>query len=54
MIRVLIVDDHAIVREGLGNVLSTEKDMVIAALAASGAEALQRIVDTRWMWSFST
>ena len=46
MIRVLIVDDHAIVREGLGNVLAAEKGLVVAALAASGAEALQRIADT--------
>ena len=46
MIRVLIVDDHAIVREGLGNVLAAEKGLVVAAQAASGAEALQRIADT--------
>ena len=46
MIRVLIVDDHAIVREGLGNVLSAEKGLVVAAQAASGAEALQRMADT--------
>ena len=47
MIRVLIVDDHAIVREGLANVLATEKDLVVAGQAASGAEALQQIRNGR-------
>ncbi len=47
MIRVLIADDHAIVREGLANVLSAAVGFEVAALAASGPEALQRIRETR-------
>ncbi len=47
MIRVLIVDDHAIVREGLANVLSSEPGISVVATAASGPEALQRIRDTQ-------
>ncbi len=46
MIRVLIADDHAIVREGLANVLSSKGDIQVVAQAASGAEALQRMRDT--------
>lgn len=46
MIRVLIADDHAIVREGLANVLGSAGGIQVAAQAASGAEALQRIRDT--------
>ena len=47
MIRVLIVDDHAIVREGLAKVLSSEVGLSVVAMAASGPEALQRIRDTQ-------
>ena len=46
MIRVLIADDHAIVREGLANVLASKGDIQAVAMAASGAEALQRIRET--------
>lgn len=45
MIRVLIADDHAIVREGLANVLSSSVGFEVAALAASGPETLQKIRD---------
>ena len=43
MIRVLIADDHAIVREGLANVLSSSVGFEVAALAASGPETLEKI-----------
>lgn len=39
-IRVLIVDDHAIVREGLRTLLSDEADIEVAAEAADGESAL--------------
>ncbi|MDO9226372.1 MAG: response regulator transcription factor [Pseudomonadota bacterium] len=38
--RVLITDDHPIVREGLSKILGTEPDMVVVGEAASGLEAL--------------
>ena len=39
-IRVLIADDHAIVREGLRSLLETEPGMELAGEAADGAEAV--------------
>jgi len=39
-IRVLIVDDHAIVREGMRWLLSTEPDMELAGEASDGFEAI--------------
>ena len=40
-IRILIADDHYIVRIGLVALISTEADMEVVAQAADGAEALQ-------------
>ncbi len=40
MIRVLIADDHAIVRQGLRQILADEPDMTVAGEAASGEELL--------------
>ena len=39
-IRVLLVDDHAIVREGLHTLLSEESDFVVVGEATRGTEAL--------------
>ena len=41
-IRILAVDDHALVREGIAVLLSTEPDMVLLAEASTGREAIQR------------
>jgi DNA-binding NarL/FixJ family response regulator len=41
-VRVLLVDDHPIVREGLRAVLEEEGDLEVAGEAASGDEALAR------------
>ena len=41
MIRVVIVDDHAVVRTGLEHVLSLAEDIAVAGSAADGAEALK-------------
>jgi DNA-binding NarL/FixJ family response regulator len=40
MIRILIVDDHAIVRAGLKQFIAGQIDMEVAAEAGSGAEAI--------------
>lgn len=40
MIRVLIADDHAIVRQGLRAILSDTEDLIVAGEAEDGAETL--------------
>lgn len=48
MIRILIADDHAIVREGLKQILADSPDMVVAGEAGSGQDLLQKIGTARW------
>jgi DNA-binding NarL/FixJ family response regulator len=43
MIRILIADDHAIVRAGLRQFIADQVDMEVAAEAASGAEAVAAV-----------
>jgi NarL family two-component system response regulator LiaR len=40
LINILLVDDHAILRDGLKNILSFEEDMKVTGEATSGEEAL--------------
>jgi two-component system, NarL family, invasion response regulator UvrY len=40
-IRVLIADDHAIVREGLKQILADTRDMVVAGYAENGLDAIR-------------
>ena len=40
MIRVMLADDHPVVREGLRGMLAAERDIEVVAQAASGAEAI--------------
>ena len=41
-IRILIADDHAVVREGLSSLISTKPDMIVVGEAADGLEAVQK------------
>jgi YesN/AraC family two-component response regulator len=41
-IRILICDDHAIVREGLRALISNETDMEVVAEASNGMEGVQK------------
>lgn len=43
MIRVLVADDHAIVREGLKRILGDESDLVLAGEATNGHEVLAAV-----------
>jgi DNA-binding NarL/FixJ family response regulator len=47
VIRVLLADDHAIVREGLRALLAREADMQVVAEAGDGREALRLARETR-------
>lgn len=43
MIRILIADDHAIVRGGLKQIIATTTDIVVAGEAAQGAEVTEKL-----------
>ena len=47
MIRVLVVDDHPVVRHGLMSILHWEQDMELVGEAADGAEAARLILEKR-------
>lgn len=46
-IRVMLVDDHKIMREGLKSLLDRATDIEVVALAANGIEALQKAKEFR-------
>jgi DNA-binding NarL/FixJ family response regulator len=47
-IHVLIADDHAIVRQGLRQILSETEDLVVAGEAEDGADALRLARNQEW------
>lgn len=46
-IRVISVDDHPLLREGIAAIINSQADMVLVGQASSGAEALQLYRDLR-------
>ena len=42
MLRILVVDDHAVVREGVKQILADVSDMVVQGEAGDGREALEK------------
>ena len=47
MIRVVLVDDHPIVRDGIKNIIDSEKNMLVVGVANNGIEALKVINDAK-------
>jgi DNA-binding NarL/FixJ family response regulator len=45
-IRILVADDHPIVRDGLVAILSTQPDLQVVAEAGDGVEVLERVAQT--------
>ncbi len=48
MIKILIADDHAILRAGLKHLLSEHVDIVVAGEASNGHEALAKVQAEEW------
>ena len=48
MIRVLIADDHAVVRQGLKQILGDTPEMLVAGEATNGQEALDKVRAEVW------
>jgi DNA-binding NarL/FixJ family response regulator len=48
MIKILVGDDHAIVREGLKQIVAETSDMVVAGVAANGQQVLDQVKENDW------
>ena len=48
MIKIMIADDHAIVREGLKQIISETPDMIVSDEAYSGNEVLKKVVKNKF------
>jgi two-component system, NarL family, invasion response regulator UvrY len=48
MIRILIADDHAVVREGVKRILADTDDLMIAGEASQGQEVLAKVSAEAW------
>lgn len=47
MVKVLLADDHTLIRDGLKKILESESDISVIGEAANGAEAIQMVKDLR-------
>ena len=48
LIRVLIANDHTLMREGLKQILATAGDMAVAGEASDGFQTLERVRNGEW------
>src|SRR4030042_6515423 len=48
MLKILVVDDHVIVREGLKQILADNPDIVVSGEASNGGEALHRVSKNKY------
>ena len=46
-VRVLVADDHTVVRQGIVNMLNSSDEVEVVAEASDGAEAMRRALETR-------
>lgn len=44
-IRILIADDHSMVREGLKQLIELEEDIIVVAQAGNGNEAVEKVIE---------
>ena len=54
-LRILLADDHKIVREGLRLLINSQPDMQVVGEAANGREVLvkaRELSPTSWSWTF--
>ena len=47
MIRILVVDDHTVLRDGIRSILELESDMRVVGEAVSGEEVLKKVEEYR-------
>lgn len=48
MTRVLLADDHAIIRDGVKEILADTQDLFVAGEASNGVEVLRLVADQSW------
>ena len=48
MIRILVADDHTIVREGLRQIIQKNSDLTVAGEAANGNDVLRMVREQEW------
>jgi DNA-binding NarL/FixJ family response regulator len=48
MIRILVADDHAVVRQGVKQILADEKDMAVKDEAQNGPETLKKVTENEY------
>ena len=48
MIRILLADDHTLIRDGLKQIFADTEDLLVAGEAASGHEVLARVREAEW------
>ncbi|MDQ0256624.1 DNA-binding NarL/FixJ family response regulator [Evansella vedderi] len=47
MIKIMLVDDHGVLRDGLKNIFEMEEDMTVVGEAVSGADARRKLKDSK-------
>ena len=48
MINILVADDHAVVRQGVKQILAEVKDMVVKDEAQNGSETLKKVTENEY------